>query len=39
MDVDGFQRYVERNYLIGDRVTINLLRDGKRMDLPMTLGR
>ena len=39
MDVDGFQRFVERNYLIGDRVTINLLRDGKRLSLPMTLGR
>jgi S1-C subfamily serine protease len=39
MDVDGFQRHVECNYLIGDRVTVNLMRDGKRMNLPMTLGR
>jgi serine protease Do len=39
MDVDGFLRYIERNYLIGDKVTVNLVRDGKRMNLPMTLGR
>lgn len=39
MDVDGFLRYVERNFLIGDKVTVNLVRDGKRMNLPMTLGR
>jgi S1-C subfamily serine protease len=39
MDVDDFLRYVQRNYLIGDRVTINILRDGKRKDLPMTLLR
>ena len=39
MDVDGFVGYVQRNYLVGDRVTVNLLRDGKRMNLPMTLLR
>jgi predicted metalloprotease with PDZ domain len=39
MDVDEFARYVERSYLIGDKVTINLLRDGKRMNLTMTLIR
>jgi S1-C subfamily serine protease len=39
MDVIDFLRYVRRNYLIGDRVTVNLLRDGKRMDLGMTLER
>jgi serine protease Do len=39
MDVDDFLRYVQRNYLIGDRVTINILRDGKRKDLPLTLKR
>jgi S1-C subfamily serine protease len=37
MDVDGFLRYVRNNYLIGDRVTLNLFRDGKRLDLAMTL--
>ena len=38
-DVTGFLKYVQRNYLIGDKVTVNLLRDGKRMNLPMTLVR
>src|SRR5205807_5637686 len=36
-DVIGFLRYVNRNHLVGERVTINLLRDGKRLDLKMTL--
>jgi membrane-associated protease RseP (regulator of RpoE activity) len=36
-DCDGFRRYVQQHYLVGDRVTINLLRDGKRQDLSMTL--
>jgi predicted metalloprotease with PDZ domain len=39
MDVDDFLRYVERNYLIGDKATINILRDGKRMNLTMTFLR
>jgi serine protease Do len=39
MDVDRFLKYVERHYLVGDRVTVNLVRDGKRLDLPMTLRR
>jgi serine protease Do len=39
MDVIDFLRYVQRTYLIGDRVTINILREGKRMDLPMDLVR
>jgi serine protease Do len=39
MDANGFVRYVERNYVIGDRVTVNVLRDGKRLDLKMTLVR
>jgi hypothetical protein len=38
-DVSGFQRYIERNYLVGDQVTVNLLRDGKRLNLPMTFLR
>jgi S1-C subfamily serine protease len=37
MDVDDFLKYIRSNYLIGDRVTINLFRDGKRLDLAMTL--
>jgi serine protease Do len=39
MDVDGFLRYVQRNYLVGDRVTVNVVRDGKRVNLTMTLVR
>ncbi len=39
MDVNDFLRYVERNYLIGDKLTVNLLRDGRRMSLAMTLQR
>jgi predicted metalloprotease with PDZ domain len=37
MDADGFLGYVQRNYLAGDRVTVNILRDGKRKNLTMTL--
>jgi S1-C subfamily serine protease len=37
MDVGDFIHYVARNYLVGDRVTVNVLRDGKRLDLVMTL--
>jgi S1-C subfamily serine protease len=37
MDVGDFVHYVTRHYLVGDRVTVNLLRDGKRLDLPMAL--
>jgi S1-C subfamily serine protease len=39
MDAFGFLRYVRGHYLIGDQVTVNLLRDGKRLNLPMTLRR
>ena len=31
------KQYIQRNYFAGDRVIVNLLRDGKRMDVPMTL--
>jgi len=37
MDVDGFQRHVRRNWLVGDRVTVDVLRDGERLALTMTL--
>jgi S1-C subfamily serine protease len=37
MDEIAFQRYVQRNYFAGDVVIVNLLRDGKRMNVPMTL--
>jgi S1-C subfamily serine protease len=36
-DVWGLQALVRREYLVGDRVTVNVLRDGKRLDLPLTL--
>ncbi len=32
-----FLAHVRRNYLVGDRITLNVVRDGKRLDLPMTL--
>ncbi len=32
-----FLAYVRRNHLVGDRVTLNVLRNGKRLDLPLTL--
>jgi hypothetical protein len=37
MDVYDFEKYVRRKYVAGDRVMINLIRDGKRMRLPMTI--
>lgn len=39
MDMLAFNRYVREHYLIGDRVTITLLRDGKREERSMKLGR
>jgi S1-C subfamily serine protease len=35
--VEQFLGYVRQNYLVGDRITLNVLRDGKRVDFPMTL--
>jgi hypothetical protein len=32
-----FLAYVRQNFLVGDQVTLNLLRDGQRLDLPLTL--
>ena len=32
-----FFGYVRRNYLVGDKITLNVIRNGKRIDLPMTL--
>lgn len=34
-----FQTWVRRNHILGDRVTINIIRDGRRRDFPMTLSR
>ena len=39
LDMIGFQYYIQRNYFEGDRVIVNLLRDGKRMGIPVTLLR
>ncbi len=39
MDVAGFLRYIQGNYLIGDQVTVQILRGGKRMNLTMTFRR
>ena len=37
MTLEEFLAYVRRNYLVGDAVTLNVVRNGKRLDLPMTL--
>jgi serine protease Do len=37
MTLPDFLAYVRRNHLVGDRITLNVLRDGKRVDLPLTL--
>jgi hypothetical protein len=39
MDVDAFLRHVRGNYLVGERVNVNLLRDGQRFKLAMTFIR
>jgi S1-C subfamily serine protease len=38
-NAEGFRLYVRRNYFVGDRMTVNLLRDGKPMAFTLTLGR
>jgi hypothetical protein len=35
--MENFLGYVRRNFLVGDKVTFNLLRDGKKVDAEMTL--
>jgi S1-C subfamily serine protease len=37
LTVEAFLGYVRQNYLVGDRVTLNVLRDGKRVDLTTKL--
>jgi hypothetical protein len=39
MDVYGFQDWVRREYLVGDTIRVSLVRDGKKMILPIVLGR
>jgi S1-C subfamily serine protease len=38
-DMAGFYEYIRSTYLIGDRVTVNVLRDGKRQGFRLTLSR
>ena len=37
MTVERFLAHVRQSFLVGDRVTLNVLRDGKRVDLPTKL--
>jgi len=37
MTAQQFQAYIKLNYKPGDRVTYNILRDGKRVDVPLRL--
>jgi membrane-associated protease RseP (regulator of RpoE activity) len=37
MDAYDFLKYVRQNYVVGEQVIINLIRDGNRLNLPMTL--
>lgn len=37
MDAGDFQSHVRSTYIRGDKVTVNVLRDGKRLDFTMTL--
>jgi hypothetical protein len=37
MTMDEFLAHVRRNYLVGDRVMLNVLREGRRIDVPLTL--
>jgi predicted metalloprotease with PDZ domain len=32
-----FREYIHRNYLVGDRINLHLVRDGKRLKVPLTL--
>ncbi len=37
MDLTGFLEHIRRNYLAGDRITLNVLRDGRRLNLSVLL--
>ncbi len=37
MTAQQFQAYIRLNYKVGDRVIYNVLRDGRRLNLPLTL--
>jgi membrane-associated protease RseP (regulator of RpoE activity) len=36
-DVDQFKEYIQNTYLVGERVTVNIVREGKREKVVMTL--
>jgi serine protease Do len=36
-DLDRFKEYVQNNYLVGDKVTVNVVREGKREKVVMML--
>jgi len=37
MSMEKFLAHIRQNYLAGDRITLTIIRDGKRMQLPMRL--
>ncbi len=37
MTMKEFLGHMRRNYLVGDKVTLNVLREGQRVDIPLTL--
>src|SRR5207249_5215337 len=37
MTARQFQAFVRLNYKLGDRIILNILREGRRLDLPLTL--
>lgn len=39
MTAYDFQTWVRENHILGDRVKINVIRNGKRIDIPMTLAK
>ncbi|MSR30899.1 MAG: PDZ domain-containing protein [Gemmataceae bacterium] len=39
MDVDGFFEYIRQNYLVGESVPLELIREGKKMQVSMLLVR
>ena len=39
MDLYDFYKHVRETYIVGETVTVNLIRDGKRLDRKMTLSK
>ena len=37
MNMREFFSYVRRNYIVGDRIVLNVIRNGKRVELPIKL--